>query len=46
MRLEHHLAKTIGGFAQRVAQRLLALGILCDLLAGGPTRALVAYDGR
>jgi len=48
MRLERHLAKTIGGLAQRVAQRLLALtlGILCNLLAGRPARALVAYDGR
>ena len=48
MRLEHHLAKTIGGLAQRVAQRLLALtlGILCNQLAGRPPRALVAYDGR
>jgi Transposase DDE domain len=48
MRLEHHLAKTIGGLAQRVAQRLLALtlGILCNLLTGRPARALAAYDGR
>ncbi len=48
MRLEDHLAKTIGGLAQRITQRLLALtlGILCNLLAGRPPRALVAYDGR
>ena len=48
MRLEHHLAKTLGGLAQRIAQRLLALtlGIFINLLAGRPARALVAYDGR
>jgi hypothetical protein len=48
MRLEHHLAKTLGGLAQRVAQRLLALtlGIFINLLAGRPPRALVAFDGR
>jgi hypothetical protein len=48
MRLEDHLAKTISGLAQRVAQRLLALtlGIYVNLLAGRPARALVAYDGR
>jgi hypothetical protein len=48
MRLEDHLAKTIGGLAQRIAQRLLALtlGILINLLTGRPARALVAYDGR
>jgi hypothetical protein len=48
MRLGDHLAKTVGGLAQRVAQRLLALtlGIYCNLLAGRPARALVAYDGR
>jgi hypothetical protein len=48
MRLEDHLAKTLGGLAQRVAQRLLALtlGIFINLLAGRPARALVAYDGR
>jgi len=48
MRLEDHLAKTIAGLAQRVAQRLLALtlGIFLNLLAGRPPRALVAYDGR
>jgi Transposase DDE domain len=48
MRLDHHLAKTIGGLAQRIAQRLLALtlGMFCNLLAGRPSRALVAYDGR
>jgi hypothetical protein len=48
MRLEDHLAKTIAGLVQRVAQRLLALtlGIFINLLAGRPARALVAYDGR
>jgi Transposase DDE domain len=48
MRLGDHLAKTVAGLAQRVAQRLLALtlGIYCNLLAGRPARALVAYDGR
>jgi hypothetical protein len=48
MRLGEHLAKTVGGLAQRIAQRLLALtlGIFCNLLAGRPARALVAYDGR
>jgi hypothetical protein len=47
-RLEDHLAKTLPGLAQRIAQRLLALtlGILINLLAGHPARALVAYDGR
>ncbi len=48
MRLEDHLAKTIGGLAQRIAQRLLALtlGMFINLLAGRPARALVAYNGR
>ena len=48
MRLEDHLAKTLPGLAQRIAQRLLALtlGMFCNLLVGRPTRALVAYDGR
>ncbi len=48
MRLSDHLAKTTPGLAQRIAQRLLALtlGIFCNLLAGRPARALVAYDGR
>jgi Transposase DDE domain len=48
MRLEDHLAKTLAGLAQRVAQRLLALtlGIFINLLSGRPARALVAYDGR
>ena len=43
-----HLAKTVAGLVQRVAQRLLALtlGIYCNQLAGRPARALVAYDGR
>jgi hypothetical protein len=48
IRLGDHLAKTVGGLAQRVAQRLLALtlGMYCNLLAGRPARALVANDGR
>ncbi len=48
MRLERHLAKTIGGLAQRIAQRLLALtlGMFINLLTDRPARALVAYDGR
>jgi hypothetical protein len=48
MRLERHLAKTPGGLAVRIAQRLLALtlGILLNTLAGRPARALAAYDGR
>lgn len=48
MRLARHLAKTPGGLAQRLAQRLLALtlGILLNTLSGRPARALAAYDGR
>ena len=48
MRLERHLAKTPAGLAVRIAQRILALtiGILLNTLAGRPTRALAAYDGR
>jgi hypothetical protein len=48
MRLEHHLAKTPRGLAQRIAQRLLALtiGILLNTISGRPARALAAYDGR
>jgi hypothetical protein len=48
MRLGDHLAKTVAGLAQRVAQRLLAviLGMYCNHLAGRPARALVAYNGR
>jgi DDE family transposase len=48
MRLEQHLAKTLPGLAQRIAQRLLALtlGIYLNPLTGRPARALVAYDGR
>lgn len=47
MRLTEHLAKTLPGLVQRIAQRLLALtlGMFCNLLAGRPARALVAYDG-
>jgi Transposase DDE domain len=48
MRLGEHLAKTIGGLVQRIAQRLLALtlGIYLNCLLGRPPRALAAYDGR
>ena len=48
MRLERHLARTPAGLAARIAQRILALtiGILLNTLAGRPTRALAAYDGR
>lgn len=48
MRLTDHLAKTVAGLAQRVAQRLLALtlGIYLNCLLGRPPRALAAYDGR
>lgn len=48
MRLTDHLAKTLPGLVQRIAQRLLALtlGTFCNLLAGRAARALVAYDGR
>jgi hypothetical protein len=48
MRLENHLAKTLPGLAQRVAQRLLALtlGILINSSLGRPLRSLAAYDGR
>jgi hypothetical protein len=48
MRLDDHLAKTLPGLAQRVAQRLLALtlGMLINILTGRPPRALAAYDGR
>jgi hypothetical protein len=42
------LAKTPAGLATRIAQRILALtiGVLLNTLAGRPTRALAAYDGR
>ncbi len=48
MRLESHLAKTLGGLLQRIAQRLLALtlGVYVNTLLGRPPRALAAYDGR
>lgn len=48
MRLEQHLAKTLAGLVQRIAQRLLALtlGIFINTLTGRPPRSLVAYDGR
>jgi hypothetical protein len=48
MRLEQHLAKTIAGLVQRIAQRLLALtiGMFLNTLLGRPPRALAAYDGR
>jgi len=37
-RLDHHLAKTLGGLVQRVAQRLLAL-TLAMLINSGPPRS-------
>jgi hypothetical protein len=48
MRLEDHLAKTIDGLVQRIAQRLLALtlAMLINDLTARPPRALAAYDGR
>jgi hypothetical protein len=48
MRLEQHLAKTIAGLVQRIAQRLLALtlGMFLNALLGRPPRALADYDGR
>jgi len=48
MRLERHLAKTLAGLVQRIAQRLLALtlGVFLNLTLGRPARALAAYDGR
>ena len=48
MRMEDHLAKTLPGLVQRIAQRLLALtlGMLLNTLIGRPPRALAAYDGR
>jgi hypothetical protein len=48
LRLEDHLAKTLPGLAQRVAQRLLALtlAMFINTLLGRPPRALAAYDGR
>jgi hypothetical protein len=48
MRLNQHLAKTIGGLVQRIAQRLLALtlAMFINSLTGRPPRALAAYDGR
>jgi Transposase DDE domain len=48
MRLGTHLAKTLPGLVQRIAQRLLALtlGIFLNTLTGRPARALAAYDGR
>jgi hypothetical protein len=48
MRLEDHLAKTLPGLIQRIAQRLpaLTLGMHLNLLTGRPPRALSAYDGQ
>jgi hypothetical protein len=48
MGLDHHLAKTVAGLVQRIAQRLLALtlAMLINILTGRPPRALAAYDGR
>lgn len=48
MRLEDHLAKTLAGLLQRIAQRLLALTLTMhiNILTGRPPRTLAAYDGR
>lgn len=48
MGLRRHLARTLAGLAQRIAQRLLALtlGMFINAQIGRPLRALVAYDGR
>ncbi len=48
MGLRRHLAKTLPGLAQRVAQRLLALtlGMFINAQIGRPLRSLVAFDGR
>jgi hypothetical protein len=48
LRQRDHLAKTLRGLIQRIAQRLpaLTLGIFINLLTGRPAGALVAYDGR
>lgn len=48
MGLRRHLAKTMAGLAQRVAQRLLALtlGMFINAQTGRPLRSLVAFDGR
>jgi hypothetical protein len=48
LRQRDHLAKTLRGLIQRIAQRLpaLTLGIFINLLTGRPARALVAYDER
>ncbi len=48
MGLDRHLAKTVAGLVQRIAQRLLALtlAMLINILIGRPPRALAAYDGR
>jgi hypothetical protein len=48
MRIEDHLAKTLPGLAQRIAQRLLALtlGMLINTILDRPPRALAAYDKR
>ncbi len=48
MGLRRHLAKTLPGLAQRIAQRLLALtlGMFINAQIGRPLRSLVAFDGR
>jgi len=48
MRMETHLAKTLPGLAQRIAQRLLALTLAMHInqLTARPPRALAAYDRR
>jgi hypothetical protein len=47
MSLDQHLAKTLNGLVQRIAQRLLALtlAMLINILTGRPPRG-PAYDGR
>jgi hypothetical protein len=48
VRLDHHVAKTLAGPAQRIAQRPLALtlGMLINIRTGRAPRALAAHDGR
>ena len=48
MGLRRHLARTLPGLAQRIAQRLLALtlGMFINAQLGRPLRSLVAFDGR
>jgi hypothetical protein len=48
MRMKTHLAKTLPGLAQRIAQRLHALTLAMPInnLTGRPPRATAAYDSR